>query len=42
MQQDGMKAGVTEEDLHGALGGRITAKDRIDLFPDGQKHTWLI
>src|ERR1700733_2707601 len=41
VQQDGMKAGVTEEDLERALGGRIAMENGIDLFPDGLKHTAL-
>jgi hypothetical protein len=39
MQQDGMKAGVTEENLKRALGGWIAVENRVDLFPDGPKHT---
>jgi hypothetical protein len=42
MQQDGMKAGVTEKDFQRALGGWITVEDGFDLFPDGPKHTtWV-
>jgi hypothetical protein len=39
MQQDGMKTGVTEENLKRALGGWIAVENRVDLFPDGPKHT---
>jgi hypothetical protein len=42
MQQDGMEAGITEEDLHRAFGGRIPVKNGIDLFPNGPKHTALV
>ncbi len=42
MQQDGMKAGITEEDLQRALGGWIAVENGIDLFPDGPKHTALL
>src|SRR5580698_3762711 len=41
MQQDGMKARVTEENLKRALGGWIAVENRVDLFPDGPKHTAL-
>jgi hypothetical protein len=41
MQQDGMKTGVTEENLKRALGGWIAVENRVDLFPDGPKHTTL-
>ena len=39
VQQDGMKAGVTEKNLDRALGGWIAAENGIDLFPDGSKHS---
>ena len=42
MQQDGVKAGIAEEDLDRALGGWIAAENGIDLFPDGAKHTALV
>jgi hypothetical protein len=40
--KNGVEAGVAEKDLHRALGGRISAKNGIDLFPDGSKHTALV
>jgi hypothetical protein len=33
-----MEAGVTEEDLENALGGRVFPEDGLDLFPDRAKH----
>jgi hypothetical protein len=42
MQQDGMKTGVTEENLKRALGGWIAVENRVDLFPNGPKHTALL
>ena len=42
MQQDGMKTGVTEEDLQRALGGWIAVENGVDLFADGPKHTALV
>jgi hypothetical protein len=37
-----MEAGVTEKDLHRALGGRISPKNGLDLFPDCSKHAALV
>jgi hypothetical protein len=42
MQQDGMKSGVTEEDLQRALGGWIAVENRFNLFAYGPKHTALV
>jgi hypothetical protein len=42
VQQNRMEAGVTEEDLYRALGGRISTKNGLDLFPDGSKHAALL
>jgi hypothetical protein len=42
MQQNGMKAGVTEEDFQDALGGWIPVENGIDLFPYHPKHTALL
>jgi hypothetical protein len=42
MQQNGMKARITEEDLQRALSGWISAKNGIDLFPESSKHTALV
>ena len=36
--QDGMKAGVAEEDFNDAFSSRVLPEDGIDLFPDGAKH----
>jgi hypothetical protein len=36
--KNGMEAGVAEKDFHRALGGGISAKNGLDLFPDGAKH----
>src|SRR6202451_44068 len=36
--KNGMEAWVTEKDLQRALGGGISAKNGLDLFPDGSKH----
>ena len=38
MRQDGVKAGVTEEDLNDTFRGRVFPEDGVDLFPDGSKH----
>ena len=42
MQEDGMEAGVTEKDLDRALGRGVSAKNGLDLFPDGSKHTGFL
>ena len=39
MQKNGVKTGVTEKDLQFAFGSWIAAKNGVDLFPDGLKHT---
>ena len=41
MPQDGVEAGVTEDDLDPAFGGRIFAENRVELFPDGGEHLIL-
>jgi len=38
MQQDGVEAWITEEDLDPAFRGGIVSKDGVDLFPDCSKH----
>ena len=38
MQQDGVKAGVAEEDFEDTLGRRIFAKNSVDLLAHGPKH----
>ena len=38
VQQDGVEAGVAEEDLDHALGGRVFPENGVDLFPDGSQH----
>ena len=34
MQQDRVKSRIAKENLEDALGGRVFAKDGVDLFPD--------
>jgi hypothetical protein len=38
VEQDGVKSGITEENLDRTLSGRIPPKDRIDLFPNSPEH----
>jgi hypothetical protein len=38
VRQDRMKAGIAENDFERAFRGRIFAKNRLDLFPDGAEH----
>jgi hypothetical protein len=38
MQQNGMEAGIAEEDFDGALRSGIATEDGIDLFPEGAEH----
>src|ERR1700743_507183 len=38
VQQNGVEAGVTEEDFNGALRRWVFTKYGIDLFPDSGKH----
>jgi hypothetical protein len=38
MQKHSVKPGVAKNDLDATLGGRVLAKNRIELFPDGGKH----
>ena len=38
MQQDGVEAGITEEDFDRALGRRITTENGIDLLADRSEH----
>ena len=38
VEQNRVETRVTEEDLDDAPGGRVLAKDGVDLFPDGSKH----
>jgi hypothetical protein len=38
MQQDGVKARVTEEDFYRALRGRIATENGINLLPDRSEH----
>jgi tagatose-1,6-bisphosphate aldolase non-catalytic subunit AgaZ/GatZ len=38
VQQDGMEAGVTEEDFERTLRGWIAAENGINLLPDRSEH----
>ena len=38
VDQNGMEAGVTEDDFQHALGGGIFTEDRIELLPDVAEH----
>jgi len=38
MQENGVKAGVTEKNLDHAFGGGVFPENRGDLFSDGLKH----
>ncbi len=40
VQEDGVKARVTQKDLEPALGGRVALEDGLDLLLDGSKHTY--
>jgi len=41
VQQDGMEARITKENLDGAFRGGIATEDGIDLFPEGSEHGQL-
>ena len=36
--QDGMEAGVAQNDFEGAFGRRVLSEDRVELFPDSSEH----
>jgi hypothetical protein len=38
MQQDGVEARIAEKDFERTLRGWVTAKDGLDLLPNGSKH----
>jgi hypothetical protein len=40
VRQDGVKAGVAQDDFDHALGGRVFPEDGVDLFADGAEHVW--
>jgi hypothetical protein len=43
MQEDGVKAGVTQDDLERTLRGGILAKYSVELFPyPGEHVNWMI